>query len=252
MRILISNDDGIESPGIQALASSLSKVGEVTVVAPHRERSTAGHSLTLHKALRIHKLAKNQFAVTGTPADCVYMAIHHILKRKPDLIVSGINRGANLGNDVYYSGTVAAAREGAYSGICAVAISLCFKHFRGKHIDFEWNTAAHFARRLALRLKENKFPKNVVHNINVPNLPAKKIKGVQISSQGRRHYDNIITKRLDPRKRPYYWLGGGYKGFEPIKGSDCLAVENGFISVTPLSLDNTDYERLGELVTWDL
>jgi 5'-nucleotidase len=251
MNILISNDDGIDSPGIHCLAEKLQDLGHVSVVAPHRERSTAGHSLTLHKPLRCIEVKPNYYAVTGTPADCIYMATRKILKHKPDIIVSGINRGANLGNDVYYSGTVAAAREGAYCGIKAMAISLVLGHdFEKKDLFFQ--TAADFAKVLVPQIISHKYPIHHVVNVNVPNLPISEIKGVKISKLGRRYYSDKITENLDPRGKPYYWVGGNYEGFENIPDSDCVHVDQGYISITPLKSDSTDYELMEEFKKWDL
>lgn len=251
MNILISNDDGIDSPGIHCLAEHLKDIGHVTVVAPHRERSTAGHSLTLHKPLRCTEVKTNFFAVTGTPADCIYMALKKILKSKPDIIVSGINRGANLGNDVYYSGTVAAAREGAYCGIKALALSLVIDHSKDdKSVHFE--TAAAFAKSFVPQMMSHKFSRDHVINVNVPNVPAAQVKGSKLSKLGERHYQDIVTLGLDPRGRPYYWVGGNYQGFENIPGSDCVHVDQGYISITPLKIDSTDYELMEEFKRWEL
>ncbi len=240
MKILISNDDGISSPGILLLAEALKDLGEVTVVAPQRERSTTGHSLTLHKPLRCFEIKENHYAVSGSPADCVYLATRHILKTKPDIIVTGVNRGANLGNDIYYSGTVAAAREGAYFGLKAVAMSLCFnEHSDPKNVH--WQTANSFAKKFVPQVVSQNIPEHHVLNVNVPNLPATEIRGVKMSKQGIRYYSDEIAENKDPRGRPYYWIGGSYKGFENIPDSDCVVVDQGFISITPLKTDCTDY-----------
>lgn len=251
MKILISNDDGIESLGILKLAEVLSHIAKVTVVAPMSERSTTGHSLTLHKPLRCIEVKENYYAVSGSPADCVYMATRKIMKEKPDLIVSGINRGANLGGDIYYSGTVAAAREGAYFGIKSIAVSLTLIHPLVKK-EFHFETAAEFTKMVIPYVLKSESTFGSVININVPNKPISEIKGVRISKQGRRFYSDEITERLDPRQRPYYWVGGQYKGFENIPGSDCVHVDEGYISVTPLKLDSTDYDLIGELKKWEI
>ncbi|MBK9293968.1 MAG: 5'/3'-nucleotidase SurE [Oligoflexia bacterium] len=251
MEILISNDDGFESPGIIKLANALSTIGNVTVVAPHRERSTSGHSLTLHKPLRCGQVKENYYWVSGSPADCVYMATRMIMKKKPDIIVSGINRGANLGNDIYYSGTVAAAREGAYFGSHSIAFSLCL----GNHTDIThmyWDTAAEFAKTFVPMVIKKNIPLNNIMNVNVPNLPSNKIKGVKVSKQGLRYYSDEITNRTDPRHKHYYWLGGEYKGFENIPGSDCVHVDQDYISIVPLKIDSTNYDLLEELKTWEI
>jgi 5'-nucleotidase len=251
MNILIANDDGIESPGILLLSEALSHLGEVTVVAPHRERSTSGHSLTLHKPLRCVEVKPRHFSVTGSPADCVYMGTRKLMKSKPDLIVTGVNRGANLGNDIYYSGTVAAAREGAYFGAKAIAISLCLGHHLEKS-DMNWQTAMAFAKEFVPLVAKKDVPPNIILNVNIPNRPVSEIKGVKISKQGMRYYTDEITERKDPRNRSYYWLGGEYKGFESIPGSDCVHVDEGYISVTPLKIDCTDYTYQEELKKWNI
>jgi 5'-nucleotidase len=251
MNILVSNDDGIESPGILRLAESLSQVGNVTVVAPHRERSTSGHSLTLHKPLRCLEVRPNYFAISGTPADCVYMATRKIMAKKPDVIVSGINKGANLGNDIYYSGTVAAAREGAYFGVKSFAVSLCFTEGQGKG-PHHWDTAAEFAKIFVPKAFAQEYNPQHVMNLNVPNLPMREIRGVKMSAQGRRYYTDLITEGMDPRQKPYYWLGGEYKGFENIAGTDCVHVDQGYISITPLKTDSTDYDLMEEFKKWEL
>ena len=251
MNILISNDDGVDSPGLKILAEVLGEVGDVTVVAPHRERSTSGHSLTLHKPLRVFEVRPKHYAVTGSPADCVYMATRQIMAKKPDVIISGINKGANLGNDVYYSGTVAAAREGAYFGCKAIAFSLCLGHHNEKTSLF-WESSARFAKTFVPMAFRENFSSNYLLNVNVPNLPANEIKGVKISKLGRRIYSDVILDRQDPRGRHYYWIGGEYKGFEDIPGSDCVHVDQGYISVTPLKLDSTGTELMEGFKKWEV
>jgi len=253
MNILISNDDGIESQGILLLAEALKDLGQVTVVAPHRERSTSGHSLTLHKPLRCYEVKPHHFAISGTPADCVYMGTRFILKEKPDIIISGINCGANLGNDIYYSGTVAAAREGAYWGVKAIAFSLCLdKDFSKNNKPYYWDTATQFAKLFVPLALGKDYPINNLLNVNIPNLPHSEIKGVKTSKLGRRFYSDDIAERRDPRGKPYYWLGGSYKGFEEIPGSDCVHVDEGYVSITPLKLDCTDYSLLSEFKNWEI
>jgi 5'-nucleotidase len=251
MEILLSNDDGFESPGLIALYERLSEVGNVTVVAPQQEQSTTGHRLTLHKPLRYSEIRKNYYAVSGSPADCVYMATRLLMKTKPDIIVSGINKGANLGNDIYYSGTVAAAREGAYFGLKSVAFSLALGHHSDKE-DYHWDTAAEFAKLFVPMVMKKNVPKNHIMNVNVPNIPLQKVQGVKISKQGLRYYTDEITDRLDPRNKHYYWLGGEYKGFENIPGSDCVHVDQNYISIVPLKIDSTDYALMEELKNWEI
>ncbi|MEQ1877158.1 MAG: 5'/3'-nucleotidase SurE [Bdellovibrionia bacterium] len=243
MKILISNDDGYQSPGIQKLTAGLRESGyDVVVVCPYTERSTTGHSLTLHKPLRVHQIEKDVHAVTGSPADSVYWATRFLLKgKKPDLLISGINRGANLGHDIFYSGTVAAAREGALFGIPAIAISLAIP-LRESEATTQWDSAVRFSKKLVPWFVDLKFPSNHVLNVNVPNLPYSEVKGVKISRQGRRVYADVVTEGMDPRNKKYYWVGGSYTGFDQIPDSDCVHVDQGFISLVPLKTDTTDYE----------
>lgn len=242
MRILISNDDGIESRGILALADALEALGEVTVVAPHRERSTAGHSLTLHKPLRIFEVAPRRFAATGTPADCIYLGLREVLKGKPDIIISGINSGANLGTDVHYSGTVAAAREGALMNIPSYAFSLV-DHPMGiskmPREKLKFDVGARVALEVVKLTQGLKFPKHTLFNVNIPNLDWEEIRGVTLARQGIRHYANEVIRRQDPRGRDYFWIGGAYEGFEPDDKSDCHALKEGKVAIVPLSIDAT-------------
>ena len=241
MKILISNDDGFDSPGIQHLANSMESLGEVYVVAPHRERSTAGHSLTLHKPLRIREYAPRRFSTSGTPADCIYLGVHHLLETKPDLIISGVNRGANLGTDVFYSGTVAAAREGALMNIKSYAFSLV--NMTGGQLDekepFRFEMAAKIAKRIVEQTHRFPFPAHSLINVNIPNIPMESIKGIEIARQGFRHYKTEVTRSVDPRGKEYFWVGGAYKGFEKSATSDCHAVQEGYVSLTPLTIDCT-------------
>lgn len=241
MKILISNDDGFDSPGIQLLAKAVEDLGEVYVVAPHRERSTAGHSLTLHKPLRIHELGERRFSTSGTPADCIYLGIHHILKEKPGLILSGINRGANLGTDVFYSGTVAAAREGALMDVKSYAFSMVSAKpsSLGESESFRFEMAARMARKVILDTWETRFPPHTLLNVNIPNIPEEAIQGIEVARQGFRHYQAEVTEGMDPRGKKYFWVGGPYRGFEKSNTSDCHAVEEGKVSVTPLTIDCT-------------
>ncbi len=248
MLILVSNDDGIHSSGIRTLAKSLKKIkgARVVVVAPDRERSASSHALTIHKPLRIQKLAKDFYAVDGTPTDAVMLGVHAVLKEKPDLIVSGINRGANLGEDVHYSGTVSAAVEGAIMGIPAIAVSVVGSD------RFHYDLAGDFALKLSRMVIKRGMPKGIVLNVNVPNLPKPRIKGVAITKLGKHNYGGIIIEKIDPRGRPYYWIGGNPHDFEHRPGSDCAAYEDQKISVTPIQVDMTDISFLKELKKWKL
>lgn len=242
MKVLVSNDDGIEAPGILALARACEKLGEVTVVAPERERSTAGHSLTLHKPLRILEVAPRQYATSGSPADCIYLSTRFLLSEPPDLVVSGINRGANLGTDVHYSGTVAAAREAALMNLKSYAFSLVdIAQIRPGHQPepFRYEVAAGLALEVIARTETMEFPAHTFLNVNIPNLPREEIRGIKVVRQGFRYYSGDVTERADPRGKRYYWIGGGYLGFEPGLECDCVAVGDGFVSVTPLTIDCT-------------
>jgi 5'/3'-nucleotidase len=237
-RILITNDDGVFSEGIKLLAEALSALGEVLVVAPDREQSATGHSLTLHRPLRLQKLEENLYAVDGTPTDCVNLGVLHLLKdTPPDFIVSGINFGANLGDDVTYSGTVSATFEGTLLGIPSVA----FSQEIGE--GFSFAAGARFARRLIAELAGRDLPPDLLLNVNVP---AGAIRGARFTKLGRRIYQQSIVEKRDPRGRKYYWIAG-----TPIwqsgEGTDFEALSQGYVSVTPLHLDLTDYRGLEQM-----
>jgi 5'-nucleotidase len=259
MQILISNDDGVTAPGIHALAKEFADF-KVVVVAPERERSTTGHSLTLHKPLRLQRLEKNIYWVSGGPADCIYLGINEVLGKKPDLVLSGINRGANLGQDVFYSGTASAAREAANLGVPSMAVSLDLSYHR-KEKKEHYASAAKLARQAleqsllsfsglkTLNWKKalRSWPQGLMLNVNTPNLPLAKVKGIKPAKQGHRLYGSHIAKRVDARGRDYFWIGGKYEGYRPIPESDCWWVDRGYVAVTPLELDTTltsVYEQL--------
>jgi 5'-nucleotidase len=238
MIILLSNDDGIHSDGIIALEQSLQPVGEVYTVAPDREQNSMSHALTLHRPLRVLAVGPHRFAVDGTPTDCVKLALTGLLPVRPDLVVSGINKGPNLGDDVIYSGTVSAAIEGALLGIPALAVSLVTFE------KFEFQPAAEFTATLVSRICESGLPLETLLNVNVPSLPKDQIKGWRFTRQGKRHYSENIVERTDPRGKKYYWIGGDNLGFTQEDGTDCMAVHEGYISVTPLQVDLTNYKLL--------
>jgi 5'-nucleotidase len=247
--ILVSNDDGIHSAGLAALADVLTPIGEVIVVAPDREQSACSHALTLHRPLRIDEVQPGRFTVDGTPTDCVNLAINAILKRRPALLVSGINRGANLGDDVTYSGTVSAAMEGTLLGIPSIAMSLIG---RG---TFEFGVAASFAARLAQWVLDHGLPPDTLLNVNVPQeFEGTAPRAVALTRMGRRRYGDAIIEKLDPRGRKYYWIGGEDVPFVAEEGTDFHAVHQGLISVTPIHLDLTNYRTLDVLArvqdTW--
>jgi 5'-nucleotidase len=242
MIILVSNDDGIHSEGLHALEEALAAVGELYTVAPDREQNAVSHSLTLHRPLRIEELAPRRFAVNGTPTDCVNLAVKGFLPIRPHLVVSGINKGANLGDDITYSGTVSAAIEGSLLGIPSIAVSLVTQG-----TAYQFGPAAEFAATLATEVIAQGMPADTLLNVNVPNLLRQEIKGYRLTRQGKRRYAEQIEVRVDPRGKKYYWIGGDDLGFDPAEGTDCVAVHEGFISVTPLHVDLTNYRSLREL-----
>ncbi|HWP24595.1 MAG TPA: 5'/3'-nucleotidase SurE [Candidatus Binatia bacterium] len=238
MIILLSNDDGVQSEGLMALEESLGRVGEVYTVAPDRPQSSMSHALTLHRPLRVHELGPRRLSVDGTPVDCVKLALTGLLPLRPQLVISGINKGPNLGDDIIYSGTVSAAIEAALLGLPAIAVSLvAFK-------DFDFRAAAEFTAVLVERIAAKGIPAKTLLNINVPPLPQSELKGWRLTRMGKRHYSENIVERIDPRGAKYYWIGGDDLGFADEEGTDCRAVHEGYISVTPLQVDLTDYKLL--------
>jgi 5'-nucleotidase len=243
--ILVTNDDGIHTPGIGVLAEKLAEIGRVVVVAPDRERSAVGHSLTLHSPLRAEEIRPGFYAVDGTPTDCVNLGIHGLFPERPQLVVSGINRGGNLGDDITYSGTVAAALESTLMGVPAFAVSLESGPFTAA--DFE--IGARFAVTLAGEVLRRGLPPDTFLNVNIP---AGTPRGVRLTRQGKRLYGDVVVENVDPRGRKYYWLGGGELGFQNIEGTDFNAVHDQYISVTPLHIDLTNYRSFENLTTWNL
>lgn len=243
MLILITNDDGIHSAGLQALADRLQTRHRVAVVAPDRERSAIGHALTLHAPLRADLIAAERWAVSGTPTDAVSLAIQCLLKGKPDLVISGINKGGNMGDDLTYSGTVAAAMEATLMGVPAIAISQCGQSFQ--YADFA--AAAEIACLLAATVLEHGLPADTFLNVNVP--PSEPC-GLRLTRQGKRIYADAVVENRDPRGRSYYWIGAGELGFQDLEGTDFHAVRQGFVSVTPLHLDLTNYAAMERLRQW--
>ncbi|MBL8924015.1 MAG: 5'/3'-nucleotidase SurE [Myxococcaceae bacterium] len=245
-RILVSNDDGIHARGLEALTKAMEPLGEVWVVAPLHEQSATSHSLSLHDPLRIREVGERRFAVDGTPADCVYVAVNHVMKQaKPAIVVSGINHGPNLADDAIYSGTVAAAMEGAILGIPAVAFSLVTRR------TFEFEHAADFARALVRSLLSKPLPPRLLLNVNVP--AYGKVKGYQVTKSGQHSYGADVIEKEDPRGRKYYWIGG--TGYEHVKepGTDVTAVhDEQLASVTPLMIDLTNHAQLGLVRSWQV
>jgi len=242
--ILVSNDDGVHSDGILRLAKVLKKLGDVFIVAPDRERSAASHSLTLHRPLRVEKVGHNIYSVDGTPTDCINLAINGILPERPDIVVSGINKGGNLGDDVTYSGTVSAAMEGTLMGIPSIAVSLV------GHDNFDFKYAARFASKLVKYVISHNLPKDTLLNVNVPGLNNSEIKSYRITKLGKRVYGDAIVEKTDPRGKKYYWVGGNNMKWTGGKDSDFEAIANGYISITPIHLDLTNYSALKEIHSW--
>jgi len=232
-KILLSNDDGVHAPGIRALAAVLAATAEVTVVAPLTEQSATSHALTLHRPLRIKELEPRVLAVEGTPTDCVLLALKKFLPEPPDLVVSGVNQGPNMGEDVLYSGTVAAAMEGALLGVPSVAFSLASWRSR------EFEAAARLAARLTVRLLERTLPRRFLLNVNLPPRPEGEVKGYRFARLGSRVYHDAVVRKVDPRGREYYWIGGAEPTWTETEASDFAAVEAGYVALTPLLLDLT-------------
>lgn len=249
MRILLSNDDGVLAPGIRALYQELSPHFRTTIIAPLEERSTTGHSLSLDKPLRLERLEDNIYGCTGFPGDCVLMGLGHVLKQeRPEVVVSGINRGANLGQDLYYSGTIAAAREAAFHDVPSIAVSLAFEDALQEH---RYQTAATVIK-WCLELEMQKYcPAKTLININVPNVELKDLRGCKLTEIGFRRYSEEIHARMDTRGREYYWIAGIYEGFAEKADSDCQAVKDRRIAITPHALVagcDTNYEGLFKVV----
>lgn len=244
MRILLSNDDGFLAPGLSALAKSLSELAEITVVAPDRNRSGASNSLTLVNPLRVHTADNGFFSVNGTPTDCVHLALTGLLKEMPDMVVSGINEGSNLSDDVLYSGTVAAATEGRFLGLPSIAISLAGP--KCQHYD----TAARIAKMLVLHLRTDPLPKDTILNVNVPDFAYEDLRGFQVTRLGTRHIAEPTIKTVDPRGRRIYWIGQPGPEEDAGPGTDFYAVNAGYVSITPLHLDLTHYKVFEQLAGW--
>lgn len=249
--ILLTNDDGIHAEGLWVLYRALKAAGHrVDVVAPDRERSAVSHGLTLHRPLKAHRVVGNggcrEWAVTGTPADCVKLAVSELLTHRPDMVVTGINPGANVGINLNYSGTVAAAREAALCGLKAMAVSV--QYAVRPHFD----TAAVFAARLAVEMHGRPMAAGTFINVNVPDLPSDAIAGVRLTGQGNGHYDDAFEKRSDPRDQTYYWYGSESQAAGPVSDTDDSLLQAGYVTITPLKCDMTDYDSLEKMRTWDI
>lgn len=244
MKILVSNDDGFLAPGINALAKALKEISEVTVVAPDRNRSGASNSLTLDNPLRMTTADNGFISVNGTPTDCVHLAVTGLLTEMPDMVVSGINEGSNLSDDVLYSGTVAAATEGRFLGLSSIAISLAGPKCQ------HYASAAQIAKQLVLKLRKDPLPKDTILNVNVPDLPLDEIRGFQVTRLGTRHVAEPTIKAVDPRGRKIYWIGQPGPEEDAGPGTDFYAVNMGYVSITPLHLDLTHYTVFEQLSGW--
>lgn len=241
---MLCNDDGIDSPGLAALEQQFKGKAEVYVVAPQNEQSAVGHSLTLHHPLRKKKFSKHKYCIDGTPTDCVLVALKIILPRPPDIIISGINRGPNMGADVTYSGTVAAALEGALAGINSIAVSISDRDTE----DFA--VAAEITENIASLVLVNGLPSDTLLNVNIPFLPSDQIKGILVTRLGRRVYNEEMVAKTDPRGRKYYWIGGEEPGYVAEAGTDFDALEKDCVSITPLHFDMTNHDVKEELGKW--
>jgi 5'/3'-nucleotidase len=246
MRVLVSNDDGVDAPGIRILADRLQALGEVTVVAPDRDRSGASNSLTLDQPVRVTRMDNGYFRVAGTPTDCVHLALAGLLEVEPDIVVSGINNSANLGDDVIYSGTVSAAMEGRFLGLPAIAVSLASRDHRGEHFE----SAAQAVLMLTRRLLVDPLPADTILNVNVPDLPWDDIQGFEVTRLGKRHRSAPCIEQTDPRGRPIWWIGPAGDAADAGPGTDFDAVARGFVSVTPIHVDLTRFQALEKVASW--
>ena len=238
-RILVTNDDGIHAPGLQVAFKESQKLGEAVIIAPEHDNSAASHSLTMNRPLRVKQLGENVYTINGTPTDCVTIGIGKILLEKPDLVISGINPGPNLGDDVSYSGTVSAAIESTMLGIPSIAVSLA-----AESEPFHYETAGDFILRLAQIVLKKGLPKDTLLNVNIPNTSIQDIEGVAFTRRGRRLYEDAIKETYDPWRRKHYWIGGGTPSWDSGEGTDSAAISVNKISITPMHLDPTNYEAL--------
>jgi 5'-nucleotidase len=246
MHILVSNDDGVNAQGLLILANAMQTLAEITVIAPDRNRSGASNSLTLTHPLRVQQLENSFYSVEGTPTDCVHLGITGLIFKTPDMVVAGINAGANLGDDTLYSGTVAAAMEGRFLGLPAIAISLVENNGELKH----FHTAAEVAKLLVLRLKDDPLPSHTILNVNVPDVPLSDIRGYLVTRLGSRHKAESVIKAQDPAGKTIYWLGAAGAEADAGPGTDFHAINNNYVSITPLMLDLTHYQAFEQLSGW--
>ncbi len=250
MKILVTNDDGIDSAGIAALKKSLSEIAEITVVAPRQEQSAVGHGITMQIPLRVQEYYIDGtffgYAVDGTPADCIKMGMRNIMKEDPDLVVSGINHGSNTAINIIYSGTVSGAREAAIMDVPSIAISVT------NHRVKDFSYAAEIAKMLALKIIEHGLALGTLLNVNVPDVPQDEIKGILVTKQGKSKWDDVYEKRVDPYGKDYYWLTGSMMEVDKELEFDQVAIKNNFVAVTPIHFDLTDYETYDKLKTWNI
>jgi 5'-nucleotidase len=247
MFILCTNDDGYQAPGITLLADAARVMGDVHVVAPDREQSATSHSLTMHFPLRARRVREGVHHVDGTPTDCVALAVAALLERRPDLVLSGVNHGVNMGEDVLYSGTVAGAMEATILGIPAVAVS-----YAGRESTHMQSYGPLLEKLLPQLVRPGEFPRETLLNINLPPIDASEVKGVQVTRLARRVFTDSVTTGVDPLGRTYYWIGGGSVEWSAPEGTDFHAINNGYVSVTPLHLDLTNHALLADVAAWDL
>ncbi len=244
MHLLLSNDDGIHSSGLRCLANALAELGEITVVAPNRNRSASSNSLTLERPLRAQEVQPNWYSVDGTPTDCVHLAITGLVSKEPNIVVSGINAGANLGDDVIYSGTVAAAMEGRFLGLPSVAISIT--SFQPEYLE----DAAKISKQIISELSNTTLPKDVIININIPNVSLAELQGIQVTRLGNRHKAEPVIRSADPRGKPIYWVGAAGPEQDAGPGTDFHAINNNYVSVSPMHLDLTHYQAMDAVKQW--
>ncbi len=250
MRILVTNDDGIDSQGIYALVQALKEIGDVTVVAPILEQSAVGHGITMQIPLRVIETNKGGqffgYAVNGTPADCVKIGIRNIMNEAPDLVVSGINHGSNTAINIIYSGTVSAAREASILDVPSIAISVT------NHVARHFEFAGKVAKMLALEIEGKDLPKGTLLNVNVPDVPESEIKGILVTKQGKSKWDDVYEQRQDPYGRDYYWLTGNLMEVDKELSIDQVAVKQNYVSVSPIHFDLTDYDTFEKMKTWNV
>lgn len=250
MKFLVSNDDGVNANGIKVLATMLKGLGEVVVFAPNRDRSGASNSLTLDRPIRVEKIDQNIYSVHGTPTDCVHLAVTGVLKNEPDMVVSGINNAANLGDDVLYSGTVAAAIEGRDLGLPAIAVSIVLNSYTEENRHRHYQTATHFLKKIIEHVVSHPLPKDTILNVNVPNLPIEQIKGMKITRLGNRHKAENAVPTTNPRGFKMYWIGPAGPEADAGVGTDFHAVKNHYVSISPIQIDMTKHDLIDRLEQW--